>query len=53
MEKLMGKKAFMEILGNLVVKPPGKPTLVPLSDKRPAIQASNAQAEFTDIMEGN
>lgn len=53
MEKLMGKTAFMEILGNLVVKPPGKPTLVPLSDKRPAIHAGNAQAEFTDIMEGN
>ena len=29
MEKLMGKKTFAEVLGSLVVKPKGKPTLVP------------------------
>jgi hypothetical protein len=37
MEKLLGKKKFTEILGNLVEKPSGKPTLVQLSDKRKAI----------------
>jgi len=34
LEKLMGKKDFSEKIGEYVVKPPGKPTLVPLSDKR-------------------
>ena len=37
MEKTVGKKAFGEIVGNLVVKNPGKPTLVEESDKRPRI----------------
>lgn len=37
MEKAVGKKAFGEIVGNLVVKNPGKPTLVEESDKRPKI----------------
>lgn len=49
MEKLMGKKNFSEILGNLVVKPEGKPTLVPLSDKRPELQISTAADDFTNI----
>ncbi|EFU80552.1 hypothetical protein HMPREF0388_0772 [Mobiluncus curtisii ATCC 51333] len=49
MEKLMGKKQFSEILGNLVVKPEGKPTLVPLSDKRPELQISTAADDFTNI----
>lgn len=37
MEKAIGKKIFGEIVGNLVVKNPGKPTLVEESDKRPKI----------------
>lgn len=37
MEKAVGKKAFGEIVGNLVVKNPGKPTLVEESDKRSRI----------------
>ena len=49
MEKLMGKKQFSEILGDLVVKPEGKPTLVPLSDKRPELQVSTAADDFTNI----
>lgn len=49
MEKLMGKKQFSEILGDLVVKPEGKPTLVPLSDKRPELQISTAADDFTNI----
>ena len=51
MEKLMGKKAFTDILGGLIEKPPGKPTLVPLSDKRPAIHTGNVRSEFKDIAE--
>lgn len=49
MEKLMGKTSFREILGDLVYKPPGKPTLVPVSDKRPAITKDTPENEFSDI----
>ena len=52
MQKLMGKTKFEEILGNLIYKPPGKPTLVPKSDKRPAINVADAKNEFNEIMEG-
>ena len=48
MEKLMGKKTFAEILGGLVIKPQGKPTLVPASDRRPAITATGAEQDFSD-----
>lgn len=51
MEKLMGKKTFLEVLGGLVIKPQGKPTLVPVSDKRPAIIVSGANDDFTEITE--
>lgn len=51
MEKLMGKDKFREILGDLVYKPPGKPTLVPITDKRPAINTTNAINEFNEIKE--
>ena len=50
MEKLMGKKTFAEVLGGLVIKPQGKPTLVPASDKRPAIY-TGAKHDFTEFME--
>lgn len=40
MEKLLGKKRFLELLGDYVVKPKGKPTLVPVSDKRPALNST-------------
>lgn len=39
MEKMLGKKKFAEILGKLIEKPKGKPTLAPESDDRPAIDA--------------
>lgn len=35
MEKDFGKKAVAETLGELIVKPQGKPTLAPAKDKRP------------------
>ena len=37
MTALLGKKQFNDILGDLITKPQGKPTLVPDSDKRPAM----------------
>lgn len=46
MQKLMGKKQFDQILGDLIVKPQGKPTLVPITDKRPAMNVTNANNEF-------
>ncbi len=49
MEKLMGKQRFTDLLGTLVYKPPGKPALVPLTDKRPAI--STAKTDFNEIQE--
>jgi hypothetical protein len=48
MERLMGKKKFQELLGAYIIKPPGKPTLVPLSDRRPAITINNVKEEFTE-----
>ena len=41
MTALLGKKKFTELLGGLIEKPQGKPTLVPMSDKRPAINTAN------------
>ena len=46
MQKLMSKKQFDHILGDLIVKPQGKPTLVPVTDKRPAMNVTNANNEF-------
>ena len=48
-EKLMGKKKFEEILGEYVVKPPGKLALVPNSDPREAVDLETAEDEFTPL----
>lgn len=49
LEKQLGKKRFTEILGDLVIKPPGKPTLAPETDKRPALNTCGADTEFNPI----
>ena len=46
MEALLGKAQFKELLGNLITKPPGKPTLVPRSDKRTEI--TTIQMDFNE-----
>lgn len=47
-EKLVGKARFKELLSDVVIKPQGKPTLVPLEDKRPAMGYAQAQLDFKD-----
>lgn len=42
LEKLVGKKNFSAQYGQYVEKPPGKPTLVPESDKRPVFDSASA-----------
>lgn len=46
MQKLLGKTRFDELLAGYIEKPQGKPTLVPESDKRPAI--NNAKSDFME-----
>ena len=40
MQKLLGKTRFEELLAPYIEKPQGKPTLVPESDKRPAMNTA-------------
>ena len=48
MQKLLGKARFEELLAAYIEKPQGKPTLVPESDKRPAMNTAKY-----DFMEEN
>lgn len=48
LEKRLRKKTFNELLGGLVVKPQGKPALVPEDDPRPVFVPDGA-ASFNDI----
>ena len=49
MEKMVGKKRLAEIIGDLIIKPQGKPVLVPESDKRKPINtAAAAQTDFNN-----
>ncbi len=45
MQKLLGKSQFEQLLGGLLEKPAGKPTLVPEDDKRPAINTAKHDFE--------
>lgn len=48
MEKVVGKKKLTEILGDLIIKPAGKPVLVPITDKREPISSiDSARADFS------
>lgn len=48
MTKLLTKKTFEELLGDYLEKPQGKPTLAPVSDKRPEFKPAE---EFTNLDE--
>lgn len=47
-ERRLGKKQFSELLDDYIIKPPGSPTLAPLSDKRLALGHQSAQSDFSD-----
>ncbi|HAC0644702.1 TPA_asm: DUF2800 domain-containing protein [Listeria monocytogenes] len=52
MEKLIGKKQVSAILGDLIEKPAGKPTLVVETDRRQALKLkSDAADDFADDLE--
>ena len=52
MTKLLGKKLFEELLASLVIKPEGKPTLVPDSEKRPELnRVAEAKQDFDNKMD--
>ena len=40
MQRQLGKKKFDDLLSGLVIKPQGKPVLVPASDKRPELNSA-------------
>jgi len=46
MTSMLGKKKFEELLSPFIIKPQGKPTLVPDSDKRPAL--NTAKEDFKE-----
>ena len=48
-EKLMGKSEFADKLGSYVIKPPGKPTLALVTDKRAAYNP--AAADFAEVIQ--
>jgi len=48
LEKAITKKRFEELLKGLITKPPGAPTLVPVTDGRPEIEASAIEG-FEDV----
>lgn len=45
LQSIVGKKNLESLIGDYIIKPPGAPTLVPNSDKRPAI---NGAAVYND-----
>ena len=49
MQKLLGKKKFEAMLSEYLIKPPGKPVLVPVTDARP--EYNNAADDF-EVLKG-
>ncbi|MHC5291413.1 DUF2800 domain-containing protein [Listeria welshimeri] len=53
MTKVLGKTKFDEILGDYIIKPPGKLTLVTNTDKRQKVTINNVNEEFNQLTEEN
>ncbi len=52
-EKQLGKKDFANLLADLVVRSPGKPILVPVSDKREEMNLATVEFNDNEKKEGN
>ena len=50
LEKLCGKKMFGELMSGVIEKPPGKPTLVSIDDKRQALEITNIKNDFDESL---
>ncbi|MBQ7547666.1 MAG: DUF2800 domain-containing protein [Clostridia bacterium] len=48
MDELLGKKTAAEMLGSVTVRKPGSPTIVPDTDRRPAVTKAEALAKDYD-----
>lgn len=51
LEKLLKKANFEKLLGHLIVKPQGAPTLVEETDKRPLFGVAQSQKDFAETAE--
>lgn len=49
-EKQIGKRQFEELVSAQVIRQPGKPTVVPESDKRPDIRQASAENDFKGLL---
>ena len=49
LEKNVGKKLFNSLCGEYVIKPPGKPTVVPETDRRLALKTKKLSGEEFDL----
>jgi len=47
---IKGKKRFEDLAADFIIKPEGKPALVPVSDKRPALNSlDSAIGDFEGV----